>query len=107
MSEATGELMGHDLHIAREDLTPYYQDVHDQALRAAERTGGLRDLASSIMETNLTLRGQPAERHHQAGHRLGRDHRRPHAHYRILRDERALSRLRRQAGSLPPSPSLP
>jgi magnesium transporter len=57
MSEATGELMRHDLHLAGDDLMPYYQDVHDQALRAAERTGGLRDLASSIMETNLTLQG--------------------------------------------------
>ncbi len=57
MSEVTGELMRHDLHIVGDDLVPYYQDVHDQALRAAERTGSLRDLVSSILETNLTIQG--------------------------------------------------
>jgi magnesium transporter len=57
MSEAVGELMRHDLRIVGDDLMPYYQDVHDQALRAAERTGSLRDLVSSILETNLTIAG--------------------------------------------------
>jgi magnesium transporter len=57
MSEAVGELMRHDLRIVRDDLMPYYQDIYDQALRVAERTGSLRDLVSSILETNLTIAG--------------------------------------------------
>ena len=36
---------------------PYYQDVYDQVLRTAEWTDGLRDLVTSILETNLTIQG--------------------------------------------------
>jgi magnesium transporter len=55
MSQVAGELMRDDLRIAGDDLMPYYQGVYDQALRAAERTDSLRDLVSSILETNLTI----------------------------------------------------
>ena len=57
MSEVVSELMRRDLHIAGDDLMPYYQDVYDQVLRAAEWTEGLRDLVTSILETNLTIQG--------------------------------------------------
>ena len=36
---------------------PYYQDVYDHVLRAAEWTESLRDLVNSILETNLTIQG--------------------------------------------------
>jgi magnesium transporter len=36
---------------------PYYQDVYDHVLRAAECTDSLRDLVTSILETNLTIQG--------------------------------------------------
>jgi magnesium transporter len=57
MNQVVGELMRRDLHIVGDDLMPYYQDVHDQVLRTAERTDGLRDLVSSVLETNLTIQG--------------------------------------------------
>jgi magnesium transporter len=57
MSEVVGELMRRDLHIVGDDLMPYYQNVYDQARRTAEWTDGLRDLVSSILETNLTIQG--------------------------------------------------
>ena len=57
MSEVVSELMRRDLHIAGDDLEPYYQDVYDQVLRAAEWTDGLRDLVTSILETNITIQG--------------------------------------------------
>ena len=57
MSEVVSELMRRDLHIVGDDLMPYYQDVYDQVLRAAEWTGGLRDPVTSILETNLTVQG--------------------------------------------------
>jgi magnesium transporter len=57
MSEVVSELMRRDLHIVGDDLMPYYQDVYDQVLRAAEWTDGLRDLVTSILETNLTILG--------------------------------------------------
>jgi magnesium transporter len=57
MSEVVSELMRRDLHIVGDDLMPYYQDVYDQVLRAGEWTDGLRDLVTSILETNLTIQG--------------------------------------------------
>ena len=38
------------------DLYPYYQDVYDHVLRVSESTDALRDLVSTIVETNLSLR---------------------------------------------------
>jgi len=57
MSDVVGELMRRDLHIVGDDLMPYYQKVYDQAVRAAEWTDGLRDLVTSILETNLIIQG--------------------------------------------------
>ena len=57
MSEVVGELMRHDLHVVGDDLMPYYQDVYDQVQRAAEWIDSLRDLVTSILETNVTIQG--------------------------------------------------
>ena len=53
MSEVVGELMRHDLHVVGDDLMPYYQDVYNQVLRAAERIDSLRDLVTSILSTAI------------------------------------------------------
>ena len=37
-------------------LYPYYEDLHDHVLRVSESAEALRDLISTIVETNLTLR---------------------------------------------------
>jgi len=37
------------------ELAPYYDDLYDHVLRAAESTESLRDTISSIFETNLSL----------------------------------------------------
>jgi magnesium transporter len=39
------------------DLEAYFQDVYDHVLRATEWTESLRDLVSTILETNLTIQG--------------------------------------------------
>jgi magnesium transporter len=57
MREVVNSLMRRDLHIVADDLMPYYQDVYDHVLRAAEWTDSLRDLVTSILETNLTIQG--------------------------------------------------
>ena len=57
MSEIVGELMRRDLRLVGDDLMPYYQDVYDEALHAAERTDSLRDLVTSILEANVTIQG--------------------------------------------------
>jgi magnesium transporter len=49
--------MRRDLHIVGDDLEPYYQDVGDHVLRATEWTDSLRDLVTSILETNVTIQG--------------------------------------------------
>jgi magnesium transporter len=40
---------------AHPELEPYYDDLYDHVLRAAEWTESLRDMISSIFETNLSL----------------------------------------------------
>jgi magnesium transporter len=45
------------LDLVDADLMPYYQDVYDHVLRATDWTDSLRDLVSTILETNLTIQG--------------------------------------------------
>jgi len=44
-----------DLGMANSELMPYYQDVYDHAIRAADWTENLRDLIGTIRETQLTI----------------------------------------------------
>jgi magnesium transporter len=53
--EVVNALMRREMSIVDETLMPYYQDVYDHVLRAADWTDSLRDLVSTILETNLTI----------------------------------------------------
>jgi magnesium transporter len=57
MREVVNTLMRHDLRVVADELMPYYHDIYDHVLRAAEWTDSLRDLVTSILETNLTVQG--------------------------------------------------
>jgi magnesium transporter len=57
MREVVNSLMRRDLHVVSGDMMPYYQDVYDHVLRAADWTDSLRDLVTTILETNLTIQG--------------------------------------------------
>jgi magnesium transporter len=57
MREVVNALLRRDLHVVDEALQPYYQDIYDHVLRATEWTESLRDLVTTIMETNLTIQG--------------------------------------------------
>jgi magnesium transporter len=57
MREVLNTLLRRDLKIVPGEMLPYFQDVYDHALRAAEWTESLRDLVTTIVETNLTLQG--------------------------------------------------
>jgi magnesium transporter len=57
MREVVNSLLRRDLHVLSDGMTPYYQDVYDHVLRATEWTDSLRDLVSTILETNLTIQG--------------------------------------------------
>jgi magnesium transporter len=56
MREAVSGLMRREHTLVDEELYPYYQDVYDHVLRVSESTEALRDLVSTIVETNLSLR---------------------------------------------------
>jgi magnesium transporter len=56
MREAVSGLMRREQGIMPDALYPYYQDVYDHVLRVTESTDALRDLVSTIVETNLSLR---------------------------------------------------
>ena len=57
MREVVNTLLRRDLSVVSDQMAPYYQDVYDHVLRATEWTESLRDLVTTIVETNLTLQG--------------------------------------------------
>ena len=56
MREAVSTLMRHDESVVPKELYPYFQDVYDHILRVSEATDSLRDLVSTIVDTNISLR---------------------------------------------------
>jgi magnesium transporter len=56
MRESLSGLMRREGTTVSEKLYPYYQDVYDHILRVSESTDSLRELVSTIVETNLSLR---------------------------------------------------
>jgi magnesium transporter len=57
MREVVNSLMRRDHHVVDDELMPYFQDVYDHVLRASEWTESLRDLVTTIRETQLNLQG--------------------------------------------------
>ena len=56
MREAISSLMRREHAAVAEALYPYYQDVYDHILRVGEESDVLRELATTIVETDLSLR---------------------------------------------------
>jgi magnesium transporter len=57
MREVVNTLMRRDVKAISDEMAPYFQDVYDHVLRATEWTESLRDLVTTILETNLTIQG--------------------------------------------------
>jgi magnesium transporter len=57
MREVVNTLLRRDLKVVDEKMAPYFQDVYDHVLRVTEWTESLRDLVTTILETNLTIQG--------------------------------------------------
>jgi len=57
MREVVNSLMRRDYRVVSVPMQPYYQDIYDHVLRATEWTESLRDLVTTILETNLTIQG--------------------------------------------------
>jgi magnesium transporter len=55
MREVVNSVLRRDLHVIDNAMGPYFQDVYDHVLRASEWTESLRDLVTSVLETNLTM----------------------------------------------------
>ena len=56
MREAVSGLMRREHDTVSGALYPYFQDVYDHILRVSESSDSLRELVSTIVETNLSLR---------------------------------------------------
>ncbi len=57
MREVVNGLMRREAFVIDAELVPYYQDLYDHVLRAAEWTDSLRDLITTVLETHLTIQG--------------------------------------------------
>jgi magnesium transporter len=57
MREVVNALMRRDQPFVDEVTAPYFQDVYDHVLRASEWTESLRELISTVRETQLSLQG--------------------------------------------------
>jgi magnesium transporter len=55
--EVVNTLLRHDLDIVKEPMAPYFRDIYDHVIRATEWTESLRDLVTTMVETNLTVQG--------------------------------------------------
>jgi magnesium transporter len=55
--EVVNTLLRHDIDIVPDPMTPYFRDIYDHVIRATEWTDSLRDLVTTIVETNLTEQG--------------------------------------------------
>jgi magnesium transporter len=55
--EVVNTLLRHDLDIVKDPMAPYFRDVYDHVIRATEWTESLRDLVTTMVETNLSVQG--------------------------------------------------
>ncbi|MFC4855337.1 magnesium transporter CorA family protein [Actinophytocola glycyrrhizae] len=57
MREVVNTLLRREDRFVDQAMTPYFQDVYDHVLRASEWTESLRDLVTTIRETQLNIQG--------------------------------------------------
>lgn len=57
MREVLNTLMRSDLGVVPEPMALFYRDIYDHVIRETEWTESLRDLVTTIVETNLTVQG--------------------------------------------------
>lgn len=57
MREVVNTVLRRDLQTIDPAMMPYFQDVYDHVLRATEWTESLRDLVTTILETNISIQG--------------------------------------------------
>jgi magnesium transporter len=55
MREVVNAVMRPTMHLINPTMLPYYQDVYDHVIRVVEWTESLRDLNTTMLETNLMM----------------------------------------------------
>ena len=96
MREVVNTLVRRDLHILDEEMGPYFQDAYDHVLRVTEWTESLRDLVTSVVGTNLTIRGNRLNiitKQVTSWAAIIAVTRRADRRHRVLRSERGLPRV--------------
>jgi magnesium transporter len=57
MREVVNPILKQDAPVIGEGMNAYYQDVYDHVMRVADWIDSLRDLVTTLLETNLTIQG--------------------------------------------------
>ena len=57
MREVINPLVKRESDLLGDHMMPYFQDVYDHIMRVADWTDSLRDLVTTLLETNLTIQG--------------------------------------------------
>ena len=57
MREVLNPIVKRDAQVISGEMTAYYQDIYDHVMRVADWTDSLRDLVTTLLETNLTIQG--------------------------------------------------
>ncbi len=92
MREVVNALLRHRVQEEGE-LARWYDDLYDHVLRAAEWTESLRDMVTTVFETNLSLQDTRLNIVMKKLAGWAADHRRPHRRHRLVRPERSVPRV--------------
>jgi magnesium transporter len=57
MREVLNPLVRRDTQVIGDGMSAYFQDIYDHIMRVADWTESLRDLVTTLLETNLTIQG--------------------------------------------------
>jgi magnesium transporter len=57
MREVLNPIVKRDSQVIGDSLYPYFQDIYAHIMRVADWTDSLRDLVTTLLETNLTIQG--------------------------------------------------
>lgn len=57
MREILNPIVKRDAQVISGEMVAYYQDIYDHVMRVADWTDSLRDLVTTLLETNLTIQG--------------------------------------------------
>jgi magnesium transporter len=57
MREVLNPIVRRDVQVIGNEMAAYFQDIYDHVMRVSDWTESLRDLVTTLLETNLTIQG--------------------------------------------------